>query len=217
MGVEMFALPLATSWASGLNVYATIFVLGYLQQTGGVTLPPDLMVVANPLVMFVAAFMYVVEFFADKIPGVDTAWDTLHTVVRIPAGALLAAGAFGDAGSATQFAAALVGGGLAGSTHFTKAGARVLINTSPEPFTNWTASLTEDAAVIGGLWTALHHPVLFLVLLALFLLALLWLLPRLWRALRRVFLTLGRWLGLTQATPPPLHERSNSQDTTEKH
>ncbi len=195
----MFALTAATSWASGLNVYATVFVLGYLQQTGSVALPPDLMVVANPLVMFVAGVMYIVEFFADKIPGVDTAWDTLHTVVRIPAGALLAAGAFGDAGPAAEFAAFLLGGGLAGSAHITKAGSRVLINMSPEPFTNWAASVTEDVAAIGGLWTALNHPLLFIGLLALFLLALIWFLPRLWRLLRRVFLTLGRWFGLVKS------------------
>jgi len=145
----------------------------------------------------------VVEFFADKIPGVDTAWDTLHTFVRIPAGALLAAGAVGDGGLAAQFAVGILGGGLASATHVTKTGTRVLINTSPEPFTNWTASVTEDVMVVGGLWTALHNPTLFLCLLIVFLLILVWALPRLWRTLHRIFATLGRWLGLTKSPSLP--------------
>ncbi len=207
---EIIVFSMATSWASGLNTYATVFMLGYLQQTGAVALPPDLVMVANPLVMFAAGSMYIVEFFADKIPGVDTAWDTMHTFVRIPAGALLAAGAFGDAGSSAQLVAALLGGGLAASTHITKAGTRVLINTSPEPFTNWAASISEDVAAIGGLWTALQHPWLFLGLLLIFLLALVWLLPRLWRALGRIFRTLGRWLGLAKP-PQPTQNPSNRE------
>ncbi|CAK0781705.1 DUF4126 domain-containing protein [Gammaproteobacteria bacterium] len=200
--VDAIALTMGASWASGINLYATLFVLGYLHQTGGIVLPPDLLIVAHPLVMSAAALMYIVEFFADKIPGVDTAWDTLHTFVRIPAGAVLAAGAVGDGGLAMQFAVGLVGGGLAGATHATKAGTRVLINTSPEPFTNWAASVSEDVMVVGGLWTALHHPLLFLVLLAVFLLVLIWILPRLWRALHRIFSTLGRWLGLKKSSSP---------------
>ena len=130
--------------------------------------------------------MYIVEFFADKVPGIDTGWDTLHTLVRIPAGALLAAGAVGEIGAGAEIAAALVGGTLAAGTHFTKAGTRVLINTSPEPFSNWTASITEDIAVFAGLWAALQHPVFFLILLAIFILLVIWLLPKLFRAIRKV-------------------------------
>ncbi|CAK0761156.1 DUF4126 domain-containing protein [Gammaproteobacteria bacterium] len=198
---ENLALTMGTSWASGLNLYATLLILGYLHHAGSIVLPPNLEIVAHPLMMLIAGIMYVVEFFADKIPGVDTLWDTLHTFVRIPAGAVLAVGAVGDDGLLMQFAAGLVGGGLAGSTHATKAGTRVLLNTSPEPFTNWTASVSEDAMVIGGLWTALHHPMIFLGLLGTFLFVLIWILPRLWQALRRIFSTLGRWFGLTKSSP----------------
>jgi hypothetical protein len=152
-------------------------------------------VLSDPLVMFAAGFMYLVEFFTDKVPGVDTVWDTLHTFIRIPAGAILAASAVGDVGPGTELAAALVGGGMAAASHAAKAGTRVLINTSPEPFTNWTASILEDFSVVAGLLVALNHPALFLVLLAVFLLLLIWLLPKLWRGIKRVFGAVARWLG----------------------
>ena len=147
--------------------------------------------------------MYLVEFFADKVPGVDTAWDTLHTFIRIPAGAILAASAVGDVGAGTELAAGLLGGGMAAASHAVKAGSRVLINTSPEPFTNWTASVVEDLGVVAGLLLALNHPVVFLALLAVFLLALVWLLPKLWRGIKRVFGALARWFrGKPQAAEP---------------
>jgi hypothetical protein len=141
--------------------------------------------------------MYLVEFFTDKIPGVDTGWDALHTFIRIPAGALMAAGAAQglDMGQAAELMALLVGGGVAATSHATKAGTRVLINTSPEPFSNWGASVAEDLSVVAGLWAALHHPWLFLVLLVLFLLVVAWLLPRIWHAIRRVAHAIGRWFG----------------------
>jgi len=181
------ALTMGLAWASGINLYATLFTLGYLANTGNIDLPPDLLVVANPLVMSAAGLMYCVEFFADKIPGIDTGWDTIHTFIRIPAGAMLAAGAIGDINPAMEVAAALMGGGLAATTHATKAGSRVLINTSPEPFTNWTASIGEDIAVIGGVWACLNHPFLFLVALALFILLMLWILPKIWKGIKKVF------------------------------
>jgi len=137
----------------------------------------------------------VVEFFADKIPGVDSTWDVLHTFVRIPAGAMLAAGAVGDVTPALSLAAGLMGGGLAASTHATKAGSRALINTSPEPFSNWTASVTEDVAVIGGLWTALNHPTLFVAFMIVFILLMIWLLPKLWRGIKTVFRKLRSFFG----------------------
>ncbi|HKJ95841.1 MAG TPA: DUF4126 domain-containing protein [Gammaproteobacteria bacterium] len=189
------ALTLGVGWASGINLYAAVLTLGVLQSTGYVQLPPDLQVVADPLVMGAAALMYCVEFFADKTPGVDTGWDALHTFVRLPAGAALAAAAVGDMSPAVQIAAALVGGGLAAGSHAVKSGGRVLINTSPEPFSNWTASLAEDLAVIMGLWAALNHPVVFLILLALFIALSAWLLPRLWRGIRRVATAIGRFFG----------------------
>ena len=166
-------------------------MLGYLAHTGNIDLPPDLLIVADPLVMTAAGLMYAVEFFADKVPGVDTGWDTLHTFVRIPAGAMLAAGAIGDIGPAAEIAAALVGGGLAGATHATKAGSRALINTSPEPFTNWTASIMEDIAVFMGVWASIQHPTFFIIGLVLFILLMIWALPKLWRGIKRVFRFLG--------------------------
>jgi len=204
--VDTIALTMGVAWASGINLYAAVFVLGYLGATGNIVLPPDLQVLTDPLVLFAAGFMYCVEFFADKTPGVDTAWDSLHTFIRIPAAAVLAAGAVGDVSPAAQLAAGLVGGTLAAGTHATKAGSRLLINTSPEPFTNWAASIGEDLMVIAGLWTALHHPVLFLVLLVLFILLMIWLLPRIWRVLRQAAGFLGRWLrGRNRGGPPAVN------------
>jgi len=193
--VETIALTLGVAWASGINLYAAIFMLGLMGNTGHIVLPPDLAVLMDPMVLTAAGFMYCVEFFADKVPGVDTGWDTLHTFIRIPAGAILAAGAVGDVGLAAQTAAFLIGGTLAAGSHATKAGSRVLINTSPEPVTNWTASIMEDLVVIGGLWTALNHPWLFIVALVLFILLMIWLLPKLWRGIKRVACAIGRLFG----------------------
>jgi hypothetical protein len=170
-------------------------MLGILGATGNIALPPDLLVLTNPMVLFAAGAMYLVEFVTDKIPGVDSAWDALHTFVRIPAGALLAAGAVGDVNPGVALSAAILGGGLAAGTHATKAGARALINTSPEPFTNWGASLAEDLLVVAGLWTALHYPWLFIGLLVVFIGLMIWLLPKLWRGIKKVFAAIGRLLG----------------------
>ena len=192
---QTIALSMGVAWASGINLYATLLVLGYMGMTGNIDLPPDLQILADPMVMIAAGLMYAIEFFADKVPGVDTGWDTLHTFIRIPAGAMLAAGAIGEVGAGAQLAAALVGGTLATGTHATKAGSRVMINTSPEPVTNWFTSVGEDIVVILGLWTALENPVLFLVLLAVFIVLMIWLLPKIWRGIRRVFAWLGNRLG----------------------
>ncbi|MDX8391479.1 MAG: DUF4126 domain-containing protein [Mariprofundaceae bacterium] len=180
------AVSMGVAWASGINLYAAILVLGLLGASGNIQLPPGLDILTDPMVLIAAGVMYFIEFFADKIPGVDTAWDGLHTFVRIPAGALLAAAAIGDVNPGVELAAALLGGGLAAATHATKAGTRALINTSPEPFSNWTASIGEDIAVIVGLWMALNHPTLYLLLLGLFVLLMIWLLPRLWRGIKMV-------------------------------
>jgi hypothetical protein len=181
------ALSMGLAWASGINLYATLFTLGYLANTGNIDLPPDLQIVANPMVMGAAGLMYFIEFFADKTPGVDTGWDAIHTFIRIPAGAMLAAGAIGHLNPAVELAAAIIGGGLAASTHATKAGSRVLINTSPEPFSNWVASISEDVVVITGVWACINHPVLFLIALACFILLMIWLLPRIWSGVKKVF------------------------------
>ncbi|MCG6907133.1 MAG: DUF4126 domain-containing protein [Desulfobacteraceae bacterium] len=192
---NIIALTMGVGWASGINLYAAIFMLGLMGATGSIVLPPDLLILTNPLVLLAAGAMYLVEFVTDKIPGVDTTWDALHTFVRIPAGALLAAGAVGDVNPGVALAAAIIGGGLAAGAHATKAGARALINTSPEPVSNWSASVAEDLLVVAGLWTALHYPWLFIGLLALFVLLMIWLLPKLWRGIKRVFAAIGQWLG----------------------
>jgi hypothetical protein len=209
---SIIALTMGVAWASGINLYAAILVLGIMGATGNIVLPPELTVLSNPLVLGAAGLMYVIEFFADKVPGVDTGWDTLHTFIRIPAGALLAAAAVGDVNPATALAAGIVGGGLAASSHAAKAGTRVLINTSPEPFTNWAASIGEDVAVIAGLWTALHHPILFLVLLVLFLLMLVWLLPKIWRGIKKVFSAIGRFFSGGNASGPPAAQKPPVQE-----
>ncbi len=185
--VSIIALSMGAAWASGINLYATIFMLGYLGTTGNIDLPPDLMVVTDPLVMTSAGLMYCVEFFADKTPGVDTAWDSLHTFIRIPLGAVLAMGAVGDMTPAVELAAFIVGGSLAGATHATKAGSRIVINSSPEPVTNWTASIGEDLLVITGIWAALNHPVAFIIALVIFITLMIWLLPKIWRGVKHIF------------------------------
>jgi hypothetical protein len=189
---QTLALSLGAGWASGINLYAAVLVLGFLGATGRMDLPAGLEVLGDPLVMFAAGSMYLVEFVTDKVPGVDTAWDSLHTFIRIPAGAFLAASAVGDIGAGAELAAALMGGSVAAASHAAKAGTRVLINTSPEPFTNWTASVLEDFAVVAGLITAVNHPAVFLAVLVLFLVLLIWLLPKLWRGVKRVFGALAR-------------------------
>lgn len=193
--IHTITLALGASWASGINLYATIFVLGFSAANGAFVLPVGLEILSDPLVIGAAGFMYCVEFFADKIPGVDTSWDAIHTFIRIPAGAMLAAGAVGDMGMAAEVSAAIIGGGLASATHVAKAGSRVMINTSPEPFTNWGASLSEDAMVFAGLWTALNHPIIFLVGLVIFIILLVWLLPKLWRGIKKVFGFLAKLFG----------------------
>lgn len=206
MSVELtstLALAAGAAWASGINLYAAMLVFGLLGASGSLVLPGDLEILTHPLVMTAAGFMYCVEFFADKTPGVDTGWDVLHTFIRIPAGAALAAAALGDLDPAVQAAAFIVGGGLAAGSHAMKTGSRALINTSPEPVTNWTASVSEDVLVVAGLWTALNHPVTFLALLAVFLVLLVWLLPKLYRALRRVFSRLRAFIRGEPNVPTP--------------
>ncbi len=196
MGVEMtatLALAAGAAWASGINLYAALLMFGILGSTGALALPPDLEILTHPLVITAAGFMYMVEFFADKTPGVDSAWDVLHTFVRIPAGAALAAAAVGDLDPGVQMAAFILGGGLAAGSHLMKASSRALINTSPEPVSNWTASLGEDVMVFAGLWTALNYPLIFFALLGTFLLVLVWALPKLFRILRAMFTRVRRF------------------------
>ena len=200
---SIIALTMGAAWASGINLYAAVFMLGFMGSTGSIDLPPGLEILSDPVVLFAAGVMYCVEFFADKIPGVDSSWDLMHTFVRVPAGAMLAMGAVGEMDPAVGLAAGILGGGLAAATHVTKAGSRALINTSPEPFSNWTASIMEDVAVVAGLWTALNHPVLFLVLLVLFIFMMIWLLPRLWRGIKAIFRKISNLFRGKEVQPPP--------------
>jgi hypothetical protein len=175
------AIALGAGWASGLNTYAAVLVLGAAQRLGLVALPHDLQVLASPWVMGVAALLFALNFFADKIPYVDSINDMLQTFVRVPAGALLAYGAAGGLSPEVAVVAGLLGGTLAAGTHVAKTGTRALINTSPEPFSNIAASFAEDISVIGGLALAIANPITFLCLLALFVALLIWLLPKLVR------------------------------------
>lgn len=199
--VQTIALTAGAAWASGINLYAVLLVLGLGGATGNILLPEDLQVLQDPMVIGAAGLMYCVEFFADKTPGVDTAWDGLHTFVRIPAGAMLAAGAVGEMSPVVAVVAGILGGGLAATTHATKTGTRLLINTSPEPFSNWTASITEDAMVFAGLWMALNHPWLFLGLLVLFIGLMIWMLPKIWRLILSLCRRIARWFRAENPEP----------------
>lgn len=185
--LQTFALASMLAWASGLRLYLVVFAVGLAAHFQYVDLPAGLKVLEHPWVIGAAGVMVAMEFLVDKVPGLDSVWDALHTFVRIPAGAFLAAGATGDTLNALTIAAGLLGGTITAGTHFTKAGGRAMINTSPEPVSNWAASFTEEAMVLSGIWLVFQHPVVFLVLLALFLALAIWLLPKLVRGLRAMF------------------------------
>jgi len=189
---QLLALAGALGWASGVRLYLVVFLAGLAGYLGWVPLPQGLHLLAHPVVLVASGFMLFVEFFADKIPGLDSLWDMVHTVIRVPAGAALAAGVFGADHAAMAVAAALVGGSLAATSHAAKATTRAAINTSPEPFSNVGASLVEDSAVPAGLWLALAHPLVFgVVLLALIVLSI-WLIHKSWRFLRALFSRVAR-------------------------
>ncbi len=181
------ALAAALSWGAGLRLYLVVFVFGLLGRLGWWPLPENLEVLAHPAVLAASGFMSVVELTADKVPWIDSAWDAVNTFIRIPAGAALAAAVFGDSGAAWTLAAALLGGTLTATTHFAKAGTRAAVNTSPEPFSNVAVSLGEDVGVLGGLWLALAHPLVFLLALVVFLVIALLLLRAIARGMRRLF------------------------------
>ena len=178
---QLIAIAAALGWASGLRLYAVLFLVGLAGFMGWVDLPSGLQLLQHPLMLAASGFMLCVEFFADKIPGVDTLWDLIHTLVRIPAGAALAAAVFGTDHATAAGVAALLGGTLAATSHFAKATTRAAVNTSPEPFSNIGLSLLGDATVPAALWLAFVHPFVFFPLLALALAgmaALLWWLGR---------------------------------------
>lgn len=201
--LQLVALAGALGWASGLRLYAVLFIVGAAGYLGWVSLPSGLNVLMHPFVLAASGFMCFVEFFADKIPGVDSLWDIVQTFIRVPAGAALAAGVFGDTSSASMLAAAIVGGTLAAGSHLAKAGSRAVINTSPEPFSNWTASFGEDLAVGTLLWLAFAHPVAALAVLAVLIALTIWLIPRVWRMLRTIIARVSSWFGQPTSARPP--------------
>lgn len=191
---QLVALAAALGWASGIRIYAVLFVVGAVGYLGWFDLPEHLRVLSHPMVLAASGFMLFAEFFADKIPGFDSVWDAVHTIVRIPAGAALAAAVFGDSPPAWTLTAAILGGTLAAGSHFTKAGARMLINTSPEPFSNWAASFGEDLLVGVVIYFALAHPIAALAVVAVLTAISIWLLPKLWRFVRAIVERIGRVL-----------------------
>ncbi len=183
--VETLGLALGAGFSSGLNLYATIATLGFLQRFGVIHLPNQLQVLAHPWVLGIAVALYVIEFLADKIPFVDTVWDAIHTVIRPPAAALLAYGAAGAAPPEWRWGAALLAGGVALTSHGTKASARAAANASPEPFSNWTLSFVEDVLAVSLTWLATVHPVASIVVVSLLLVLAIFLLFHLFKFLRR--------------------------------
>ena len=185
--VQTIALSAGLAWASGLRLYLVVFLAGVLSYFGYLQLPATLAVLQHPLVMAAAGTMALAELVADKIPAFDSLWDSFQTFIRIPAGALLAAFAMGEVDPAWTVAAGLIGGTITAGTHFAKAGSRLAINTSPEPFSNWLASFSEEGMVLGGLWVMLASPAIFLGLLAVFLIVAGYLIYRVAGLLRRLF------------------------------
>jgi uncharacterized membrane protein len=184
--LQTIALSAGLAWASGLRLYLVVFLAGLLSTLGYLQLPETLSVLQNPLVIGVAGLMAFAELIADKIPAFDSLWDSFQTFIRIPAGALLAAFAMGEVDPAWAVAAGLIGGTITAGTHFAKAGSRLAINTSPEPFSNWVASFGEEGMVLGGLWAMLASPLVFLGLLVVFLVLVGWLLRRFWSLISRL-------------------------------
>ena len=197
MDIQNIALAAGLAWASGLRLYVVLFLVGISGYCGWIQLPEHLEVLAHPLVLGTSGTLAVAEFFADKIPGFDSLWDAVHTFIRIPAGALLAAGAVGGLGDDNlplMIAAGLIGGTITAGSHFTKAGSRVAINHSPEPFSNWAASLFEDVAAPGIVWLAFAAPVVLLVALFFAILFALWILPKLWRWIFSILQRISVWV-----------------------
>ena len=190
--ISNLALAGGLSWASGLRLYLTVFVVGLLAKFGYIHLPATLDILSNPIILGMAGVLCVVEFLADKIPYVDSAWDSIQTFIRIPAGALLAMGAINTSDPMIATAAALLGGSLTGATHATKAGSRALINTSPEPVSNVAASFSEEGMLVTGGWLVFAHPAVFIGLLCGFIVMMFWLLPKLWLGIKSVLSHIGK-------------------------
>lgn len=205
----LYALSLATglAWASGLRLYLTVLLTGLLASFGAVRLPDSLSVLASPWMIGAAALLAIAEFLADKVPAVDSLWDALHTLIRIPAGALLAAAAAGHVEPSVIAAAALAGATIAGTAHMVKAGARALINLAPEPPSNWVVSIAEDTLSVIGLLLALFIPGLFLLFMLAFLALAAFTLPSLWHGVQVGFRGMA-----TDMVPVRRHVSSRSSD-----
>lgn len=188
------SLALGTAWTSGINLYATVAVLGVLQKLGAVMLPGGLDVLDNWWIIGVAGGLYVIEFFADKIPYVDSVWDVIHTFVRVPAGAVVAYAATSQMDPSIYIPAALVGGGLAFGSHGTKAALRVGANLSPEPVSNWVLSTIEDIVALVGTLLAVFAPIAISIVLVIFAIMFIWFFPKVLRRLRRMFRAVGAFL-----------------------
>jgi hypothetical protein len=185
--LEALSLAMGTAWTSGINLYATVAVLGIAGQFEMIQLPENLQVLMHPAVIGVACTMYVIEFFADKVPYVDNGWDVLHTFIRVPAGAILAARSLGPMNPALELVALLAGGSVALAAHGTKAATRLAINVSPEPVSNWIASISEDLTVLGSIWMIFNHPLIMLILLLGFFALAVWLVPKIFRLAKQGF------------------------------
>lgn len=215
---QLIALAGALGWASGVRLYLVVLLTGLAGFMGWITLPPGLHLLAHPVVLGVSGFMVFVEFFADKIPGLDSLWDVVHTMIRIPAGAALAAGVFGADSGLMALLAALVGGTLAATSHAAKATTRAAINTSPEPFSNVGASLVEDSMVPLGLWLAIAHPLVFVVVLLLVMVFSVWLIRTCWRFLRQLFVRVARiFSGRPDTGSPPAFSLKSPFSKNDRH
>ena len=201
---QFLALAAALGFASGLRLYAVLFITGLSGYMGWIELPAGLQILQHPGVLGASGFMLFVEFFADKIPYVDSMWDAVHTLVRIPAGAALAAGALGADGTAMTWIAALVGGSLAATSHATKMTTRAAVNTSPEPFSNMAVSLFEDGLVVFLLWLSATHPAIFTVVLVVAVLVAIVLLVVLVKFLKRVVREVQDFFAGRRQRPVPL-------------
>ena len=202
--IEALSLAMGTAWTSGINLYATVAALGIANRLEMIQLPQNLEVLSHPGVIAIACIMYFIEFFADKVPYLDTGWDALHTFIRVPAGAILAARSLGDLNPALELMALLAGGSIALIAHGTKATTRLAINASPEPFSNWAASITEDLTVFGSIWLMFNHPIVMIILVLVFLALVAWLVPKIYRLAKRGFQALrNKMRGVKPDQPAP--------------
>jgi len=189
--VPALALMLCASWASGLNLYAVLFVLGLGSATEQLVLPQGLQILQSPLIIFAAAAFYCIEFFTDKMPNVDVGWDALHTFIRIPGGALVAAGVVSSADTSIQLAAAFLGAFLAASCHASKFTVRALVNTKFKPFSTWAASICEDLLALGALWFAIYYPKIGVLIMFSFMPLAIWIVPQTLSALGKLISRVG--------------------------